>query len=307
MRVIIFGSGAMGSLFAARLAAVAQVTVIDTWTEAVQAIRERGIVLEEPDRTLTVRLEAESTGARVDPSDLAVVLVKSWQTAELAPHLGSYLSPTGIAVSLQNGLGNLQLLGPRAAPGSTEVGATLLGPGRVRAGGSGPTHMVAPEWAVALFRSAGFECHRCGPEEADSLIWGKLAVSCGINALTVLLRVPNGELLNRPNAADLMTRAALECAEVARARGIRLPYPDPAARVREVAEKTAANNSSMLQDLLRGARTECDAINGAIAAEGRRLGVPTPINDILWQLVLSAADLHRSKIRECEPQKMLQS
>jgi 2-dehydropantoate 2-reductase len=76
-----------------------------------------------------------------------------------------------------------------------------------------------------------------------------------------------------------------------------LPFPDPAARVREVAQKTATNMSSMLQDMLRGARTECDAINGAIVAEGRRLGIPTPVNDILWRLVQAAVHHNRSVLR----------
>lgn len=307
MRIVIFGAGAMASLFAARLSSVAQVTVVDAWAEAIETIRARGIALEDSGTTLTARVEAELPGAGLTPSDLALVLVKSWQTAEIAPHLEPLLTPEGVAVTLQNGLGNLELLGPRAVAGSTEEGATLIAPGRVRAGGHGPTHVAAPEWVAGLLQSAGFDCRRCEPAEAGSLLWGKLAVSCGINALTALLRVTNGELLERPNAADLMTRAALECAAIARARGIELPYPDPVERVREVARKTAANRSSMLQDILRGARTECDAINGALAAEGRRLGIPTPINDFLWQLVTSAADINRSRSQECIQQKISQS
>jgi 2-dehydropantoate 2-reductase len=94
-----------------------------------------------------------------------------------------------------------------------------------------------------------------------------------------------------------MTRAALECAAVAGARGIKLPYSDPEAHVKEVAERTADNASSMLQDILRGAPTECDAINGAVAMEGRRLGVPTPVNDILWQLMKATVQTNRSDFR----------
>ena len=157
--------------------------------------------------------------------------------------------------------------------------------------------MVAPQWVVDLFRGAGFECNRCDPGEAEGLLWGKLAVSCGINPLTALLRVPNGELLNRPNATDLMIRASEECAAIAGAKGIRLPFPDPAAKAREVARNTAANHSSMLQDILRGAPTECDAINGSIVAEGRRLGIPAPVNEILWQLVQAAIHQNRSVSR----------
>jgi len=295
VRVILFGAGAMSCLFAARLAHVAQVTLVDSWNEGIAVIRERGILLEDSHGSQTVTVDAELLGNPVVPADLAIVLVKSWQTEEAGSCLSRYLKPEGLAISLQNGLGNLEKLGSRAFPGSTAEGSTLLGPGHVRAGGSGPTHIVAPEWVVNLFRSAGFESYGCHENEARSLIWGKLSVSCGINALTALLRIRNGELLANPNAEDLMIRAALECAAVANAAGIALPFVDPARHVKAVAERTANNRSSMLQDVLRGAPTECDAINGAAVREGRRLDVATPVNEILWQLVLAAVQVNRSK------------
>jgi 2-dehydropantoate 2-reductase len=87
---------------------------------------------------------------------------------------------------------------------------------------------------------------------------------------------------------------------VALARGIELPFREVADQVKQVAERTAANRSSMLQDLLRGAPTECDAINGSVVREGRKLGVPTPVNEILWHLVRAAVPQNRSGIRLCE-------
>jgi 2-dehydropantoate 2-reductase len=192
-----------------------------------------------------------------------------------------------VALTLQNGLGNAQLLGPKACPGTTAEGATLLGPGLVLPAGSGPTYAAAPEWVIDLFQRAGFEAHRCNVEESDAYLWGKLAVNCAINPLSALLQVKNGELLHCPEAANLMNRAALECAEIARAKGIHLPFDDVTAHVHQVATQTADNKSSMLQDIMRGARTECDAINGAVVREGRIAGLPTPVNEILWQLVRS--------------------
>jgi 2-dehydropantoate 2-reductase len=297
MQIVIFGAGAMSCLFAARLSAVAQVAVSDAWTEAIAIIRERGILFENSGESRIVKVQAESLGEPLPRADLAIVLVKSWQTAKIAKHLSACLKPEGLAITLQNGIGNLEQLGEKTFPGSTGEGATLIGPGHIRAGGSGPTHVVAPTWVVDLLRSAGFDCHRCNPDDALSLLWGKLVVSCGINALTALLRIPNGELLKRPNAIDLMNRAALECADVAKARGIPLPFPDPAVRAREVAERTAENLSSMLQDMMRGAPTECDAINGAVVREGKHLSVPTPVNEILWQLVQAAVHQNRSDSR----------
>lgn len=295
MRVYLFGTGAMSCLFAARLSQVARTTMLGTWGDAIETARRRGILYEDSRGSRRADVQAEYLGSHLDACDLAILLVKSWQTAKVADYIPRYLKSEAVAVSLQNGLGNLELLGPRVLPGVTAEGATLLGPAHVRAGGSGSTHVAAPEWVVNLLRSAGFECYRCDPVESESLLWGKLAISCGINALTALLRVQNGELLKRPNAEILMVRAVMECAAVAQARGIRLPFSDPAARAREVAGKTATNRSSMLQDILRGAPTECDAINGAVVAEGRRLGIPTPVNEILWQLVQAAADPNRSR------------
>jgi 2-dehydropantoate 2-reductase len=300
IRIIVFGTGAMASLFGARLSPVSQVTLIGTWAEAIAAIRERGILFEDYGESRMVPVQAEFLGTPLAPVDLAIILVKSWQTEQIARHIADYLKPDGIAISLQNGIGNLELLGAGAFPGATAEGATLLGPGHVRAGGSGPTHVVAPEWVVELLGSAGFNCWRCRPDEAEGLLWGKLSVSCGINALTALLRVPNGELLKSPEAANLMVRAAEECAGVALARGIELPFREVADQVKQVAERTAANRSSMLQDLLRGAPTECDAIHGAVVREGRNLGVPTPVNEILWHLVRAAVYQNRSEIRLCE-------
>jgi 2-dehydropantoate 2-reductase len=294
MKINILGTGAMACLFASKLAKAARVTLIGTWAEAITIIRERGVLFEESGGIQSIRIAAEFLGDTVPPADLVIVLVKSWQTDKVAGYLAGYLKPQGLTLSLQNGLGNLEALGAGACPGTTAEGATLLGPGHIRSGGSGPTHIVAPDRIVELFRSSGFESYRCAQEEAENLLWGKLAISCGINALTALLRIPNGELLERASACSLMEKAALECAAVAQAKGIRLPFSDPAARVREVALKTRNNRSSMLQDVLRGAPTECEAINGAVAREGSGLNVPTPVNQILWRLVHAVSQENRS-------------
>lgn len=294
MRVLLFGAGAMSCLFGARLAAVADVTLVDTWREGIDAVRKRGILMDDAMGRRTAWVRAEYLGTPLESFDVAFVLVKSWQTGEISKFLPLYLKSGGLAISLQNGLGNTEQMGANAFPGTTAEGATLLGPGHVKAGGSGPTNIVAPAWVVGLLQSAGFEANACDANKARSLLWGKLSVSCGINGLTALLRIPNGELLRRPAATALMERAVTECAAVARAAGVDLPFEDPVLYTKEVALRTAANTSSMFQDVLRGAPTECDAINGAVVREGSRFGVPAPVNEILWQLVLAAVQQNRS-------------
>jgi 2-dehydropantoate 2-reductase len=134
-----------------------------------------------------------------------------------------------------------------------------------------------------LFRACGLPADLS--DDLESLVWGKLVVNAGINALTALLRVPNGALAESAEATALLAGAVAEAAAVARARGTPLPYADPLAHTLEVARATGANRSSMLQDVLRGSPTEIDAINGAVAREGLRLGVPTPVNSMLAALV----------------------
>ena len=276
----------MACLFGAALAPVASITLVGTWPEGLAALRAHGIRVE---GRPAVRVRAVALGEAAPPADLTLVLVKTWQTAAIGAALPGYLKPDGLALTLQNGLGNVEQLGPRACLGVTTMGATLLGPGQVRPGGTGPTHVAAPAWVAELLNAAGLEAAAVPAAQVDGLLWGKLAVNCGINALTALLRVTNGALLERPDAVALLNAAAEECAAVAAAQGIALPYADAAAAARAVAARTATNRSSMFQDILRGAPTEIEAINGAVARLAERLGVPAPVNTVLARLVRAVA------------------
>jgi 2-dehydropantoate 2-reductase len=226
----------------------------------------------------------------------ALVLVKSWQTTRAAEQLQSCLAPDGIALTLQNGIGNLEQLqdvlgSERASLGVTTVGATLLGPGHVRVGGTGPTYLVASDrlaHLMGILHQAGFEMEQV--QDLEGLIWGKLAVNAGINPLTALLQIPNGELLKRPDARYLMLAAAREAAAVATAKGIVLSPTDPESHIVDVAWRTAENHSSMYQDIQRGAPTEIDVICGAIVKEGQRFRVPTPVNEFFLRLVRALVD-----------------
>ena len=296
--ILIVGTGALATLFAARLTEAGQrVTILGTWKEGLAALRENGARLIDAngnERQFEVHATdapRECVGARH-----ALVLVKAWQTERAARQLKECLAEDGLAVTLQNGLGNYDTLTHnlglnRVALGSTTTGATLLGPGLARAGGEGiisiERHQALAPIEAAL-RSANFNVHVV--DDAQSLVWGKLVVNAAINPLTALLRVQNGELLNRPSAREMMGKLACETAEAARAENIQLPFDDPIAVAEDVARKTAANQSSMLQDVLRNAPTEIDAICGAVVKAAQKHGIETPANWICWQLVRALAD-----------------
>jgi 2-dehydropantoate 2-reductase len=289
VRIAILGAGALGSLLTYRL-------ISRTSCEVRLLARSPHPGTLAVEGAPPVRVAA---GPPESPVDLLVVLVKAYATADALRWAAPACGPDTVALTLQNGLGNAETLaealGPdRVLAGTTAQGATLLAPGRVAHGGNGPTH-IAP-WqpsglaaaraaAVAdLFTQSGIAT--AVEEDPRPLLWAKLAVNCAINPLTALLRVPNGELLVRPGARRLMEAAAQEVGAVAAAAGVPLPE-EPVAAALRVAAATAANRSSMLQDVERGRPTEVDAINGAVARYGTSLGMPAPVNAALADLVRS--------------------
>lgn len=294
--IAIWGVGALGSLFAAYLSTVAQVTMVGRWPEQIEAVQRDGLTIHHADGRMSRFFPAITDNpAALPPIDLVIVLVKSHQTAGIAPAIARVLSPHGVAITLQNGVGNLDALvhaagAARATQGVTAQGANFVGLGAVRHAGAGLTHIaVLPERAglietgISLLNRTGIETHTT--DSADPLVWGKLAVNAGLNPLTALLDLPNGELLTEPQRQRFMIAAAREVEAVAAAQGIRLPCPDVAAQVREVARVTGANISSMLQDIRRQVRTEIDAMCGAVVRYGERLHVPTPVNAALFDLI----------------------
>jgi 2-dehydropantoate 2-reductase len=116
------------------------------------------------------------------------------------------------------------------------------------------------------------------------LFWRKLVAHCALEPITALTDVPNGALLEEPELHARLLAIASEVGAVAEAKGIDLGA-DPGALAVQLVRATADSRSSMQQDLGRGAITEIDALNGAVVAEGRRLGVPVPENESLWRQV----------------------
>ncbi|MGQ9613855.1 ketopantoate reductase family protein [Chloroflexus sp.] len=294
MKIAIIGAGALGSVIGFHLAANHAVTLVDPWEEHVDAINGHGLRCSFDDQE-QVRLLPATTGTdNLEPVEVALITVKAAQTPWAAEIAAQILQPDGVAYTLQNGLGNAERLAgrlgtQRVGQGVTTIGATLLAPGHVRMAGRGPTTFAATPslqlaYAVAdAFRASSLPAGVSA--DLASLVWGKLIVNTGINALTALLRVPNGALANIPATEKLVRRAVEEAVAVACAAGITIGLSDPVAETLAVTRATATNRSSMLQDVLRGAPTEIDTINGAIVREGQRLGVPTPFNAFLCDLI----------------------
>jgi 2-dehydropantoate 2-reductase len=301
MKVAVLGPGALGCLLAALFReAGEEVFLVDHRADRATRLHHHGIqlhTLEGGQRLIPVPV---ALAPQVGPCALTIIAVKAYQTKAAAQALPSLMSGGGLALTLQNGLGNLEemarVVGPeRLLAGVGLLGVTRQAEGHIIYAGRGPIFIGVPAGSrvsevevalvVELFRRAGLKCHF--REDIAAVLWEKLVINVGINPLTALLRVPNGALLELPYAWEVAVAAATEAQAVARAAGLNLSG-DPAERLRQVCTATAANRSSMLQDILAGRPTEIEALNAKVVSRGRALGLPTPVNDLLTRLMRAA-------------------
>jgi 2-dehydropantoate 2-reductase len=234
--------------------------------------------------------------------DLVLITTKSYDTDEAARQVLAWLSEDSLVISLQNGLGNVETISRivgdhRAVGGRLIFGIKIPEAGRAEITvyadkvmlGS-PSHKVdftRLEGIADAFTQAGI------PTEAtldiEQFIWGKVFYNCCLNPLSALLEVTYGELSEHPETRQIMTSVIEEIFAVAGAKGVALAWRSPleyqGILFGRLIPDTYAHHASMLQDVMRGKKTEIDALNGAIASLGEETGIPTPVNLMLTQLI----------------------
>lgn len=297
MKIVIVGPGAIGGLFAAFLSRTKEeIWLLDKHAQRAEAIQEAGIRLEGISGNWQTKLNVTSQPEKINEVDLLIICVKSYDTKDAIIKAKNLVGTDTLVLTLQNGLGNLEILGEvvgqeKVLGGVTNQGATLLGTGHLRHAGKGETVIgridgktpVQLRQIREIFNKAGLETRIS--RDIKGLIWSKLIINVGINALTAITRLNNGRLVEFPGTRKILRDAVTEAVKVAKKKRIKLIYDDPLAKVEAVCEATAGNVSSMLQDVLKKKRTEIDFINAVIVREGQSLGIPTPVNSVLVDLV----------------------
>ena len=304
MKIVIIGPGALGSLFAAALAARDDndVWLLDHDPERAARIHGK-LLLTVGEQEFCRMVSASADAARIGPADLVLLCVKSRDVAAGINASHALFTPATILITFQNGIRHLDTLSRIKLPvepavGVTAMGATLKAPGHVCHGGRGLTRIgfinrtggekeKQLESVADLFSRAGMPTERV--ENILDFVWAKLLVNVGINALTVIYDCPNGDLLGNEQARGKLVAAVKEGHAVARALGITVPA-DPVSQALAVCEATAGNISSMLQDVRRGRPTEIGAINGALLDKARELGIDVPVNRELVSRVRAIED-----------------
>jgi 2-dehydropantoate 2-reductase len=275
------------------------VTLIARSREHVDAVNARGLAMLDADGHERVVKPAAVTDARgLAPADLVIVLVKSFHTEAAIEGYKSAVGPHTIVMSLQNGLGHEEVLAQavgreRLLAGKTYVGGVLLAPGVVRAGVAGKFTLIGepdgghPDKRSERVQRVAAEFERAGLQTSVSdnitgIIWDKLLVNTATGALSAITRLPYGKLYAVPELEAVAVAAVAEAMAVARAKGVKLSIEQPIDAWRMAGAGLGPDfKASMLQSLEKGSVTEIDFINGAVVAEGDRLGIPTPVNRTL--------------------------
>ena len=299
-RIAVVGAGAVGCYFGGVLARAGLPVTLIGRRAHVEAIRANGLVIERATGREVVRVSASESMDAVRDADIVLVCVKSPDSEAAARDLAPRLSPAAVVVSLQNGVDNAERIAaivPNVVLAAVVyVGTSMEGPGVVRHAGRGDLVLGVPRCsagreraheaarAVArAFERAGVACPLS--DDVEAALWTKLTINCAFNAISALGRARYGRMAREPAIRAVMEEAVRETVAVARASGVALDERALVDAVWRVAGAMGGQYSSTAQDVLRGKRTEIDALNGLVASRAQALGLDAPVNRTLHALV----------------------
>lgn len=293
---VIVGAGAMGCLFAARITLAGRdVVLVDVDRQRIEAINERGLLFTDDAGTKTIPVRACVAQELGGPVGLVIMFTKGQHTPAATQSVAHLAASRPLALSLQNGVGNAEILaeifGPeRTLFGTAHIPADLVPPNCIQTAGFSHLHLGGftqeahghAKSVAALLRGAGFEAEVVA--DVARAVWEKLAFNAALNASAMICEKTNGGL---NNTAGLRIAHAVvdEAVAVAKAKGINLDSQGIRASIASALDEHSEHKASMLQDREAGRATEIAMINGAIVREGATLGVVTPVCSTLSDLV----------------------
>ena len=296
MQFVIIGAGNIGCLYGANLARVGErVVLLDIWEEHIKQINDHGLKMSGLHGDFTVNVEAATNPQALPKADVAIICVNTHTTQAAAETANALLTPSGYAVTLQNGLGNIEILSEvldqhRVMPGLTFHSADLQAPGHVRHTNHGPTYLGELDKSRTARltdlsdRLARAEMNPVLEDDIMATIWGKFVHNCGINAICAITDLRPGHIQEVPALDEFQTQIINEVLALVSAKGIPIPDPTPLETIKAYCAKKF-HRVSMAQHLMRNRMTEIDALNGYVVRESEKLGLSVPYNDALTKLI----------------------
>lgn len=300
MRIAVFGSGAVGGYYGARLAHAGHDVTFIARGAHLTAIRERGLLVWSPLGDFSSHASAEDDPSRVGPVDLVLFAVKTYDLETAASRLPSLIGPETVVLTLQNGIEApeqvARVIGERhVVGGATYIGTALVAPGVIEQTGTHrrivlgevfhPGTDLSPRVASLAAALAAADVQVEPAADARAPLWEKFIFLASLAGFCAAARVPTGGIWNDLHGRAQVIEAAREIERVARAEGVPVA-PDVVDRtVRYCDALPPAMRPSMFIDISAGKPLEVEALQGAVVRRGARLGVPTPIMSTLYAVL----------------------
>ena len=309
MRIYVIGAGAMGSVYGGLLKRAGNdVTLIDPRADHIGVIVRDGLTVEGVRGRHVIRVPAQMSHAGLPPADFVIIFTDANATKEAARTAAQVLKPDGFALTLQNGIGNVEALVAELGEARVIAGVSMNSaanpePGRAQYTNAGLTSIGELDGrnskriaeVARLLNNAEIETKVIPDPMAH--IWGKFVLNCAVNPLTAVTGLRSGEIYRTPEVNSLQDRIIDEILMVVERKGVRISEPDPRKKIKEHC-RVRYNRPSMMQHVEQGRRTEIDALNGALVREARALGMAVPYNEAIVAAVKGLEKSRRQRLHE---------
>ena len=316
MKIAMIGSGAAGSVFAAYLRrGGAELWLVDKYKAHMDKTAADGLVFRTPEgEEVLTGFHTAADARAIGVMDMVILMVKATQTGDVMADTMPCIGPETVVVSLQNGLGNDEVLAQfvpedRIMYGSGLIGTELAGPGvcvskpekgiQMHFGAvvNNPRTDAAGKALEACFQAGG--CNASFDADVRPYIWKKVIANSGYNGVSSVLRLKVKETFADPYGRDIVLHVWKEGCEVAKALGIGDLWPLMEAEEPNIVANLGNYYPSMAQDvLIHHRQTEILLLNGAISRYGAACGIPTPLNDALTRMILCIQSSYEKQYRD---------
>lgn len=295
MKIVILGSGAMGSLFGGYLSARNEVYLVDIDEEKVDKINRNGVKIRETDGDKIFRPKAVTKTSELGTAELIIVFVKAMFSKEALTQNKNLIGKDTFLMTMQNGFSHEQTLLEFADKehviiGTTQHNSSIIETGYINHGGGGTTSIGTVDGKTShlqlirdAFTESGFDTDIS--ENVQKIIWKKAFLNTSASVLTGILQVRLGYLTENESGWKLVKQLVLEAVDVANADGMGFDSEEVLTDVRASLERAQNGYTSIYADIRDGRRTEVDTINGSVVQAAKRNGTPARTHEFIVELV----------------------
>ena len=301
LNVAVLGAGAMGCLFGGLLAEKGlKVTLIDVWKEHIDAINKNGLKMDGFGGDRFIKINATNDPKSISPVDVVIVMCKATALEQALINAKNIVGDKTVLMSFQNGIGHEAIMQnivgtDKVLGGTTTQASNILGPGHIKNHASLPSWIGEYEGGLSdrvkdiaeTFTAHGLET--IASDNVKKRKWMKLFALTAVGPLSAIFDMHHTELYvtNKESklARELGKQIILETRKVAQADGVEVSEDECLEMFLKIVDSNQTNKSSMAFDIQYKRKSEIDFINGSVSKIGKKHGVPTPLNDMLYKII----------------------